>query len=71
MKYVVIVDIHEHSDGLTDDQRDPDRRVAIVTSQEAAHEHGERNLKPTDGLKEILCSWYRLMSILQGLDQGF
>lgn len=40
------MDVHEYSDGLSDDQRDPHHRVAVVTSQEAAHEQGKWNLKP-------------------------
>lgn len=45
MYYVVVVDVHQHGDGLANDERDPDCRIAIVTSQEAADEPGEWNLK--------------------------
>lgn len=45
MYYVVVVDVHQHGDGLANDERDPDCRIAIVTSQEAADEPGEWNLR--------------------------
>lgn len=45
MYYVVVVDVHQHGDGLANDERDPDCSVAMVTSQEAANKPGKGNLK--------------------------
>lgn len=45
MDDVVVVDVHQHSNGLSDDQRHPHGGVAIVSIQVAAHEPRQRNLR--------------------------
>lgn len=40
------MEIHQHSDGLADDERDPHGGVAVVTVEEATHEPSQRNLRP-------------------------
>lgn len=45
MQHVIVVDVHQNGGRLADDQRHPDGCVAIVSSQESAHEIGEWDLK--------------------------
>lgn len=42
---VVVVDIHQHGDGLADDERDPHGGVSVDSVQVAAHEQRQRNLQ--------------------------
>lgn len=42
---VVVVDVHEHGDGLADDERDPHGGVPVDPVQVAAHEQRQRNLQ--------------------------
>lgn len=39
------MEIHQHSDGLADDERDPHSSVAIVPVEEATHKQSQRNLR--------------------------
>ena len=44
MKDIVVMEIHQHGNWLSNDQRHPHRRIAVVTTQEFSHEHGQRDL---------------------------
>lgn len=44
MDDIVVVDVHQHSDGLANDERDPHSGVAIVSSQESTHKPSQGNL---------------------------
>lgn len=48
MNDIVVMDVHQHGDGLSNDEWDPHSRVAVVSVQEATYEQSQRNLK---GLK--------------------
>lgn len=39
------MEIHQHSNGLADDERDPHSGVAIVPVEEATHKPSQRNLR--------------------------
>lgn len=45
MNDIVVMDIHQHSDRLANDEWDPHSSVAIVSIQEPAHKPSQRNLK--------------------------
>lgn len=42
---VVVVDVHQHGDGLTDDERHPHGRVSVDSFQVSAHEQRQGNLR--------------------------
>lgn len=42
---IVVVDIHQHGDGLADDERHPHGGVSVVSVQVAAHEERQGNLR--------------------------
>lgn len=44
MNDIVVMDVHQHSDRLADDERDPHGSVAIVAIQETTHKPSQRNL---------------------------
>lgn len=45
MNYVVVMEVHQHGDGLADDERDPHGSVAIDPVQVPAHKQRQRNLE--------------------------
>lgn len=45
MNDVVVMEVHQHGDGLADDERDPHGSVAIDPVQVPAHKQGQRNLE--------------------------
>lgn len=45
MSDIVVMDVHQHGNGLANDERDPHCGVAIVSIQETAHNPSQRNLK--------------------------
>lgn len=44
MDDVVVMDIHQHSNRLANDERDPHGSVSIVSIQEATNKPSQRNL---------------------------
>lgn len=42
---IVVMDVHQHGNGLANDEWDPHCSVAIVSIQETAHDPSQRNLK--------------------------
>lgn len=46
------MEVHQHSNGLADDERDPHSRVAIVPVEEATHKPSQRNLRPPQKKKK-------------------
>lgn len=45
MNDIVVVEVHQHSDGLADDEWDPHGSVAIDPVQVPAHKQRQRNLE--------------------------
>jgi hypothetical protein len=44
VKYIVVMDVHEHGDWLANDEREPYGCVAIVTPEKTRHKPGQRKL---------------------------
>lgn len=59
MNDIVVMDIHQHSDGLPDDERHPHGGVAVVSIEETAHEPSQRNLERWKfrGQCVFVCVW--------------
>lgn len=55
MNDIVVMDIHQHSDRLANDERDPHSCVAIVSIQETPHKPSQRNLKRLKFRGECVC----------------
>lgn len=45
MNNIVVMEIHQHRNGLPNDEREPDGRVAVVPVQVATHKPSQRNLR--------------------------
>lgn len=41
---VIVMDVHQDGERLTDDDWDPHRCVTVITAQKAPHEPGQRDL---------------------------
>lgn len=53
---VVVVDVHQHGDGLADDERDPHGGVSVDSVQVAAHKERQRDLQQEEEA-EMLWMW--------------
>lgn len=50
---VVVVDVHQHGDGLADDERDPHGGVPVDSVQVAANEQRQGNLQEEKEEEEV------------------
>lgn len=62
MIYIVVVDIHQHSDRLANDEREPHGGVAIVSSQESTHKPSQRNLHRLN--LRVICVLFVMMMMV-------